>query len=109
MAEIARIQLNAIRERVQANYKVPLEYTDRLLDHVVAQCRQSDAGARQINSMLSNTLLPTLAERMLHRLAAGGPLVGVKVDLDDGGGFTVQFGNSSAQQKKRRKRTSATG
>ena len=102
MAVIARMQLDAIRDRISANYKVPLEYSASLLEHIVAQCRQSDAGARQINAILSNTLLPTLAEQILRHLASGLPLARVNVDIDKDGGFVVQILETNAAPKKRK-------
>ena len=104
LAVIARMQLDAIRDRIAANYKVPLDYTEQLLDHVITQCRQSDAGARQINSILSNTLLPTLAEHILRHLAGGLPLAGVSVDIDGKGSFVVSIADTTSVPQKRKKK-----
>ncbi len=90
LAAIARLQLDAIRQRFEAQYRVPLRFGDTLVTHVIAQCQSSDCGARQISTLLANTLLPFMAERLLAALMRDEPLPGVFVDVDDGG-FRLEF------------------
>ncbi|MBI3898975.1 MAG: type VI secretion system ATPase TssH [Gammaproteobacteria bacterium] len=89
LGTIARLQLDAIRRRVEENYQATLNYSDEFIEHIVSQCRKSDTGARQIHSVLTNTLLPTLSEKILSRLAAGKPVAKVKIGLTQEGDIAV--------------------
>lgn len=91
LSEVVRLQMQAVQDRVQANYQVPLEYSDRLVEAIVAACNESDTGARQISALLSNELLPTVAERVLDSLARDEPIGGVLVDRNpDAHGLGLQ-------------------
>lgn len=81
LAVVARMQLNAIQERVEKNYGAALSCSERLVEHIVNQCQQSDTGARQIATLLNNTLLPTLAEQMLINLTQDKIPKSIHIDL----------------------------
>ena len=91
LARIARMQLAAIQRRVEAQYRVPLGFSDRLVQHIIGQCRSTDTGARQINALLTNTLLPCLAERVLSALAQSEAFPGIHVDVTDDGVFSIEL------------------
>jgi len=55
------------------------------------QCRQSDAGARQVSAILNDTLLPALSETILVRLAGGDPVSSLAVDMGRDGAFSIGF------------------
>jgi len=69
LGNIAKMQLDQIKQRIRNNYHVELTYTKALVEHVVSQCAQSDVGARQIALSLNNTLLPKMAEVILSAMA----------------------------------------
>jgi type VI secretion system protein VasG len=83
LRSIARMQLERIRARVEARYEVPLRFRDEVVDFVVERCHQTDAGARVVESLLSNLLLPALSHHFLGRLASGTALEGVAVAVVD--------------------------
>jgi len=99
LEKITYIQLDNIKQRVLENYHIPLTYTEGLVKSITSQCQQSDTGARQINSILINTLLPSLSEKILSHLAAEKPLVSIKVGISKKNDFTIQI-NKTVQQKK---------
>ncbi|QIT55971.1 type VI secretion system ATPase TssH [Aquisalimonas sp. 2447] len=90
MAEIVRLQLAAIQNRVRDNYDAALDYTPALLDHIIQRCRQSDTGARQISAAINQTLLPAISDRLLRHLAQGGTVADINVDVDANDGFCIQ-------------------
>lgn len=102
LSKIAEMQLETIRQRVQKNYKVSLEYTKKLLDFIVSQCKASDTGARQCAAILNNTLLPILSEELLKALAVGKTFEQVIIDLDDKNNFEIQLSNKKQKTVKRR-------
>ncbi|HMN20135.1 MAG TPA: type VI secretion system ATPase TssH [Ottowia sp.] len=84
MKQIVRLQLGRIQKRVQANHGVPFSYTDAVVDQVVARCNDAESGGRVIDAILTNTVLPTISVEYLKRLASGGAIARVALDVRDG-------------------------
>ncbi|MBX2807691.1 MAG: type VI secretion system ATPase TssH [Cellvibrionaceae bacterium] len=95
LADIAKMQLQLIQQRIEDNYQVPLVYTDALIDHIIHQCQQSDAGARQIAMLLNNTLLPKIAKKILSSLASEDYFNKIFVDIDEHNMFLVDLDAST--------------
>ena len=90
MGKIVRLQLGRIKKRVEANHGVPFEFTDGVVSLVVSRCHDPEAGGRVIDSILTNTVLPTISVEYLQRLAAGGEIKRVALDVKDSD-FTYAF------------------
>ncbi len=90
MAKIVRLQLGRIKKRVEANHSVPFEFTDEVVKLVVARCQDPESGGRVIDAILTNTVLPTISVEYLQRLAAGGEIKRVALDVKDSE-FTYAF------------------
>ncbi len=90
MAMIVRLQLGRIQKRVAQNHGVPFEYTDAVVKQVVARCNDVESGGRAIDAILTNTVLPTISVEYLQRLAAGGEIKRVALDVKDAD-FTYAF------------------
>lgn len=101
LAEIARIHLDAIKQRVQEHYQTQLSYSSALVEHITSQCQQSDTGARQINAVLTNTLLPELSETILKHMASNKPFTSVEVGIKKNSEFDIKI-----KQGRRNKRVS---
>ncbi|MDE2081625.1 MAG: type VI secretion system ATPase TssH, partial [Burkholderiales bacterium] len=61
LAQIVRLQLNRIKKRVEARYKIPFEYGDDVVQLVVSRCTESESGGRMIDAILTNTMLPDIS------------------------------------------------
>jgi type VI secretion system protein VasG len=90
MKKIVRLQLGRIKKRVEANHGVPFEYSDAVVDQVVARCQDPESGGRVIDAILTNTVLPTISVEYLQRLASGGEIKKVALDVKDSD-FTYAF------------------
>ena len=90
MGKIVRLQLGRIKKRVEANHGVPFEFTDGVVSLVVSRCQDPEAGGRVIDSILTNTVLPTISVEYLQRLAAGSEIKRVALDVKDSD-FTYAF------------------
>ncbi len=90
MGKIVRLQLGRIKKRVEANHGIPFEYSDAVVTLVVSRCQDPEAGGRVIDSILTNTVLPTISVEYLQRLAAGGEIKRVALDVKDSD-FTYAF------------------
>jgi type VI secretion system protein VasG len=90
LAQIVRLQLNRIKKRVEARYKIPFEYTDDVVKLVVSRCTESESGGRMIDAILTNTMLPDISKEFLHRMMEGKQITQVNVGVADGQ-FTYSF------------------
>ena len=79
LANIIRLKLDRIKQRVAANHNARFEYDDALVAAVLARCTEVDSGARNVDTILNGTLLPEIADSVLARMAEGGAIGKVKV------------------------------
>ncbi len=82
---ICELKLAAIRRRVEANYKARFSYTPEVVATVVSRCHEVDSGARNIDHILTGSMLPELSSRLLARMAEGVPVTDVKIVIANGG------------------------
>ncbi|MCC6294812.1 MAG: type VI secretion system ATPase TssH [Bryobacterales bacterium] len=88
LRRIITLKLNKIKRRIQENHRIALDWGDPLLDAVAARCTEVESGARNVDNILTNTLLPDLARQLLEGIAAGTRPERVTVSVDAGGNFT---------------------
>jgi type VI secretion system protein VasG len=100
LARVATMQLAAIQLRVEASYGAQLTFSDQFIEHTVAQCQQTDTGARQISKVLNETLLPALSTRLLERLATGIPVTAIGVSTSDAGELSIAFDGCDTPAEK---------
>jgi len=90
MKQIIRLQLGRIKKRVEANHGVPFEYSEAVVEQVLARCQDPESGGRVIDAILTNTVLPTISVEYLQRLASGNEISKVALDVKDSD-FTYAF------------------
>lgn len=84
LGEIVKLQLNRIKKRVEARYKIPFEYGEDVVKLVVSRCTESESGGRMIDAILTNTMLPDISREFLNRMMEGKPIPKVQVSAADG-------------------------
>jgi type VI secretion system protein VasG len=85
--EIVELKLARVRERVRTSHHAELTYGEELVDAIAGRCTEVDSGARNVDHILTHSLLPELSGALLERMAAGEGFSKVHVGLDDAGGF----------------------
>jgi type VI secretion system protein VasG len=90
--QIVELQLGRIRRRVYDSYRAGFEYEPALIETIAARCTESASGARNIEKILSQTLLPELSAEVLARLAEGRPISRVQVGMNPAGSFCYSVG-----------------
>jgi len=88
---IITLQLGRIRARFWQAYRARLEWQPALVGSIASRCTETGAGARNIDHILSRTLLPELSTRLLAHMAEGKPVSDVLVALDQAGQFCYQI------------------
>jgi type VI secretion system protein VasG len=90
LKKIAGLKLRSIGRRLKEAYNVPLDVDEAVLDAIVERCKEVSSGARNIDNILSRTVLPELSARILGRLAEGHEILQVKVAVNDDGSFRYE-------------------
>jgi type VI secretion system protein VasG len=90
LGKIVRLQLNRIKKRVEARYKIPFEYSEDVVRLVVSRCTESESGGRMIDAILTNTMLPDISREFLTRMMEGRAAERVQVGVE-GGTFAYNF------------------
>ena len=85
--QIVVMQLERIRRRVHDSYRASFEWSPQLVDTIAARCTESSAGARNVENILTRSLLPDLSAEVLARLADGESITSVYVGVSTEGSF----------------------
>jgi type VI secretion system protein VasG len=90
MRLIVRLKLDRIAKRMQENRNVAFIYDEKLIESVADRCTEVESGARNVDHILTNTLLPEMSKELLSRMASGEQLKEVRVGID-GEGFSYEI------------------
>lgn len=90
MKGIIKLQLGRISERISENYGATFTYDEALVGEVIRRCKEADSGARNIDRILSGTVLPDLARTFLGRMADSVAISSVHIGLQENGAFACQ-------------------
>ncbi|HDS1682356.1 TPA: type VI secretion system ATPase TssH [Pseudomonas putida] len=91
LERIVGLKLERIRQRFERNHQAQLHFSPALVPAIAARCTEVDSGARNIDNILSGSLMPELAEQVLARMAEDQPINSLRIDLDETGGFTYSL------------------
>ncbi len=83
--QIVVTQLERIRARVLERYRATFEWTAGLVEMIAARCTESSSGARNVENILTRTLLPELSGEVLARLADGETIRSVHAGIKSDG------------------------
>jgi type VI secretion system protein VasG len=84
LKQIIRLKLGKIQKRLLETHKVDLVYDDVLLNEIAGRCTEVESGARNVDNILSNTMLPELSRQILTQLAGGAKADRVTISVADG-------------------------
>jgi type VI secretion system protein VasG len=84
LKRIIKLKLGKIQKRLNETHKITLEYDEAFLNEVAGRCTEVESGARNVDNILSNTMLPDLSRQILSQIAAGEVSNRVTVSVADG-------------------------
>jgi type VI secretion system protein VasG len=87
-------KLEQVGKRLQRHYGLNCQVDARLHDALVAACLLPDTGARNVDSLLNQQILPVLSQQLLQRQAAHLKTCGVLLGFSDEDGITLQFADT---------------
>src|SRR5579864_2763785 len=96
LKQIIRLKLGKIQRRLLENHKIKLTYDDAFLEAVAARCTEVESGARNVDNILTNSLLPDISRKVLGSMAAGEKLTTIHVGISENGDFTYSDAPAAA-------------
>ena len=87
LRKIILLKLGKIQRRLQGTHRITLTWSEALVDEVAKRCTEVESGARNVDNILTNTLLPEVSRQILSRIAEGLPLESIQVDVGADGQF----------------------
>jgi type VI secretion system protein VasG len=87
LKNIITLKLAKIQKRIHENHKIQLVCDRALIDEIARRCTEVESGARNVDNILTNTLLPEISRQLLSRIAEGQKLESIRVDIGADGNF----------------------
>jgi type VI secretion system protein VasG len=90
LKQIIRLKLGKIQRRIKENHKIALTYDDAFLNEVASRCTEVESGARNVDNILTNSLLPDISRKILGGMAEGEKMSTIHVGIGEDGAFVYQ-------------------
>jgi type VI secretion system protein VasG len=91
LKRIIGLQLKRIENRLRENHRAAFSYDEALLATIASRCKEVESGARNVDHILTGTLLPELSSEILSRMAEGKAIQKAHVSVDGGGSFVYRI------------------
>ena len=93
LSGIVRLKLSKVARRLEHNNRIAMKYSDAVVDLIVARCTEVETGARNIDHILTATLLPKMSQELLTKMAGGDIGSTVSIDIGSDNDFAITFEN----------------
>jgi type VI secretion system protein VasG len=91
LLRITGLKLNQLAERVQRHHAAHLQWEPMVAEAIVARCHEVESGARNIDHIITQSLLPELAAQVLAKIAAAERFNQVTLGVNERAGFRVSL------------------
>ena len=91
MKKIIELQLGRVRARLLENHRAQFTYDPALVEEIARRCTEVESGARNVDHILTRTLLPEISREFLAKMAGGESINKVHVSVASGGGFQYEI------------------
>lgn len=91
MKQIVVLELNKIGKRLHENQNIAFSYDEALVDAIASRCTEVESGARNVDHIITRTLLPEISREFLSRMAEGKAISRVRVGIGENEGFVYQI------------------
>ncbi|MFW5401197.1 type VI secretion system ATPase TssH [Yersinia sp. 1252 StPb PI] len=90
---IVEMKLAQVAKRLNKHYGLHCAIEESLYDQLVAACLLPDTGARNIDSLLNQQILPVLSQQLLSRMSEQQRTTSLTLGWDEAEGITLGFGD----------------
>jgi type VI secretion system protein VasG len=108
MQKITRLKLDKVVRRMQEHHGIAAAYDDTVVDAVVARCTEVESGARNVDNIITNSLLPDLGRSILAWMIDDKMPEKLSITVDGEGAFAyLRDGEKPPAKKKAKKKKAA--
>jgi type VI secretion system protein VasG len=73
------------------NYRASFHYSGELVEAIADRCTEVESGARNIDHILTGTLLPEISTKLLARMASGESIQSISVSMEPNDSILYEF------------------
>ncbi|QSH41534.1 type VI secretion system ATPase TssH [Lentisphaerota bacterium ZTH] len=83
LCKIVDLKLERIKQRIKENYGADMSYSQRVRELIINRSSEIESGARMLDNIITNTILPELGREMLVRTMEGKATKKVELDANE--------------------------
>ena len=91
MKLIIKLQLGRIAKQMRENHNASFSYDESVINEIASRCKEVESGARNVDHILTGTLLPEIAGEFLSRMAAKQAVSQVMVKVGTDSNFIYEI------------------
>jgi len=91
MRQIVLLKLGRLVDQLTEAHKVALDFSEAVVDQIVARCTEVETGARNIDRIITGTMLPLISRTLLSRMSEASMPGSMRLDVDEQGEYTLNF------------------
>jgi len=91
LKDIVVLKLDKLVNRLAETHKMKLVYTQKVVDQIAARCTEVETGARNIDYIMTGSIMPRMSQEILTRMGEGAVPAEVHLDLTKDGTFKISF------------------
>ncbi|SDD62209.1 type VI secretion system ATPase TssH [Paraburkholderia lycopersici] len=88
---IVNLKLERLAQRFERNHHAGLTWDEDVAALIAQRCKEVDSGARNVDHILTQSVLPELARQVLERISISEPFGGVHLALTPAGAIEFRF------------------
>jgi type VI secretion system protein VasG len=71
LRKIVVLKLGRIKRRIAENHQAEVDFPAELVDFIAVRCNDIDSGARDVDALITHTVLAKISDALLNRLTGG--------------------------------------
>ena len=85
LLQIVELKIAEIAARLESSYGIELKYSPRVVQEIAHQCIDGQSGARNVDHILTGTLIPEISEKVLCAAADQNTIRTISLETGSGG------------------------
>jgi type VI secretion system protein VasG len=91
LKDIVVLKMGKLVKRLSETHKMKLVYSDKVVDQIASRCTEVETGARNIDYIMTGSIMPRMSQEILSRMGEGAMPSEVRLDLAKDGSFNISF------------------
>jgi type VI secretion system protein VasG len=91
LKDIVVLKMGKLVKRLSETHKMKLVYSKKVVEQIAARCTEVETGARNIDYIMTGSIMPRMSQEILSRMGAGAMPAEVRLGLAKDGTFNISF------------------